>query len=108
MKQTRDTGPGDLSGRESTATDSQGSLRREVYGLSAKSVAAIAGTWISLYVFESFVGPLVGITHFHVQIAGIIATIVISFGIITATRRLLRKFASKVHPQFSASISFLR
>ncbi len=84
----------------------QKSLHRELYELAIKAILAVAITWVSLHLFEEFVAPLVGITHTHIQIAGILATVIISFLIITATRSLLKKFTIKTHPQFSASLSF--
>src|SRR5579872_6170321 len=84
----------------------QKSLHRELYELAIKAILAVAITWVSLHLFERFVAPLVGITHTHIQIAGILATVIISFLIITATRSLLKKFTLKTHPQFSASLSF--
>jgi small conductance mechanosensitive channel len=81
-------------------------LRREFYVLAIKSILISAGSWVSLHLFELFVAPSMGITHTHIQIVSVVVTVVISFAIITATRRLLKEFASKTHPQFSASLSF--
>ncbi|HKU32868.1 MAG TPA: mechanosensitive ion channel family protein [Candidatus Nitrosotalea sp.] len=105
MSASTDKSPSDISklGQE---TIHRKSLHRELYELAIKAILSVAITWVSLHLFERFVAPLVGITHTHIQIAGILATVIISFLIITATRGLLKKFTSKTHPQFSASLSF--
>lgn len=84
----------------------QNALQKELVSLAIKIVIIVIGSWISLYFFEVFAAPLVGLKHPHIQIAGSVITITISLVIITATQRVLRKFSSKIHPQFSASISF--
>ncbi|MGB6462924.1 MAG: mechanosensitive ion channel domain-containing protein [Nitrosotalea sp.] len=81
-------------------------LRREFYTLAIKFVLVSVGSWISLHLFELFVAPSLGVTHTHIQIVSVIAIVIIAFAVITATRRLLKEFASKTHPQFSASLTF--
>lgn len=106
MPSSSDKGPDDLSKVEEVVQEQRASMHREFYTLSIKAIIMVAGTWAGLHLFELFVAPLVGVTRLHIQIAGIIATVIISFLIITATRRLLKKFTSRTHPQFSASLSF--
>ena len=105
MSASADKSPSDISRLVPDTVHRKG-LHRELYELAIKAILAVAITWVSLRLFEKFVAPLVGITHTHIQIAGISATVIISFLIITATRSLLKKFTSKTHPQFSASLSF--
>ncbi|MGB9002254.1 MAG: mechanosensitive ion channel domain-containing protein [Nitrosotalea sp.] len=81
-------------------------LRKEFYSLAIKFIAVSVGSWISLHLFELFVAPSLGVTHTHIQIVSVIAIVIISFAVIKATRRLLKEFARKTHPQFSASLSF--
>lgn len=81
-------------------------LRNEFYTLAIKFILISVGSWISLHLFELFVAPSIGVTHTHIQIVSIIAIVIIAFAVITATRRLLKEFASKTHPQFSASLTF--
>ena len=81
-------------------------LRNEFYTLVIKFILISIGSWISLHLFELFVAPSIGVTHTHIQIVSVIAIVVIAFAVITATRRLLKEFASKTHPQFSASLTF--
>lgn len=81
-------------------------LRNEFYTLAIKFILISVGSWVSLHLFELFVAPSIGVTHAHIQIVSVIAIVVIAFAVITATRRLLKEFASKTHPQFSASLTF--
>lgn len=81
-------------------------LRNEFYTLAIKFILISVGSWISLHLFELFVAPSIGVTHTHIQIVSVIAIVTIAFAVITATRRLLKEFASKTHPQFSASLTF--
>ncbi|MGI0046017.1 MAG: mechanosensitive ion channel family protein [Nitrosotalea sp.] len=106
MPASTDSSPKDIPSMEQNTKLRGKTLHKELYALSIKAIITVAGTWTFLHLFELFVAPLVGITHIHIQIASVIATVTIAFGIITATRRLLRRFASKTHPQFSASLSF--
>ncbi len=106
MPASTDQGPADISEIGQDSVQPRKSLHRELYELAIKAILSVALAWASLYLFERFVAPLVGITHIHIQIAGIASTIIISLVIITATRRLLKKFTNKTHPQFSASLSF--
>ncbi len=84
----------------------QNTLQKELASLAVKIVIIVVGSWISLYLFEIFAAPLVGLKHPHIQIAGSVITITIALVIITATQRVLHKFSNKIPPQFSASISF--
>ncbi|SRR5579885_107431 len=106
MSTPTDGAPEDILRTEQIVKPNRKTFHRELYTLSIKAIITVAGSWIALHLFESFVAPLVGVTHLHIQIVGIIATVVIAFLIITATGRLLKKFTSKTHPQFSASLSF--
>ncbi|MDE1763129.1 MAG: mechanosensitive ion channel family protein [Thaumarchaeota archaeon] len=106
MPTSTDNSPRDIWKAEQTAVTNRKTLHREINELVVKVILTVACTWVSLYLFEIFVAPLVGITHFHIQIASVIATVIIAISVITGTRRLLKKFTSKSHPQFSASLSF--
>ena len=81
------------------------SLREKLIHLGIKALVLVAATWLCLYVV-GLVGPYIGIKHVHLQIAGSIATIVISFIVITAIRGLLLTTISRISPHLSASISF--
>ncbi len=106
MDSTKDGPAKDLARAEPAPMHQHRTLQREFYRFSIKVIVAIASTWAGLHLFETFVAPLVGITHLHIEIVGILMTIIISLLIITATRRLLKRFEGRIHPQFSASLSF--
>lgn len=107
MPVSTDSGPEDILKTEQRFPKlRRKTLRSKFYTLAIKFILISVGSWISLHMFELFVAPSLGVTHAHIQIVSIIAIVVISFAVITATRRLLKEFASKTHPQFSASLTF--
>lgn len=65
----------------------------------------VAGACVLLYLFSVFGPNLLGVKHYHIQIVDSAVTVSIAFAVITATRRLTKRF-SKTHAQFSGSISF--
>ena len=81
------------------------SLREKLIRLAIKALVLAAATWLCLY-FVGLVSPYAGIKHVHIQIAGSIATIIISFIVIAAIRGLLLTTISRVSPHLSASVSF--
>jgi small conductance mechanosensitive channel len=107
MSASRDSSPEDiLKAEQQFSKPRRKTLRKEFYTLAIKFIAVSVGSWISLHLFELFVAPSLGVTHTHIQIVSVIAIVIISFAVIKATRRLLKEFARKTHPQFSASLSF--
>ena len=107
MPASIDSGPEDIQEIEQQIPNKhRKTLRREFYNLAIKFIFVSVGAWVSIHLFELFVAPSVGVTHTHIQILSVIAIVIISFAVITAIRRLLKEFASKTHPQFSASLSF--
>ncbi|MGI0073434.1 MAG: mechanosensitive ion channel domain-containing protein [Nitrosotalea sp.] len=84
----------------------QDTLQKELTSLAIKTIIIVIGSWLTLYLFEIFVVPIIGLQRSHVQTVGSVVTITIALVTIIATRRILHKFSSKIHPQFSASISF--
>jgi len=80
-------------------------LHEKLVHLSIKALVLVVVTWLCLYLV-SLVGPYIGIKQLHIQIAGSIATIIISFVVITAIRGLLQTTLVKISPHLSASISF--
>lgn len=84
---------------------SRSTLHEKLIRLGIKALLLVAATWLFLYVI-GLIEPYTGIKQHHIQIAGSIATIIISFIVITATRRLLQTTVSRIGPHLSASISF--
>ena len=80
-------------------------LHEKLIHLSIKALVLVGATWLCLYLV-GLVGPYIGIKHLHIQIAGSIATVIISFVVIIAIRGLLRTTVVKISPHLSASISF--
>ena len=84
---------------------SNGTFQKEFINLAIKAFVLVAIAWAGLYVF-AIVEPYIGIKQLHVQITGTVATIVISFIIISAIRRLLQRTPSRIGLHLSASIYF--
>jgi small conductance mechanosensitive channel len=84
---------------------SRHSLHQKLIRLCIKALLLVAATWFCLYVI-GLIEPYTGIKQVHIQIVGSIATIIISFIVITAIRRLLQTTIPKIGPHLSASISF--
>jgi small conductance mechanosensitive channel len=72
---------------------------------AVKAFLLVAGTWIGLYIF-GIEEPHIGIKLFPVQVTGTLATIGISFILITGIRRLLQKMTPRIGIHLSTSISF--
>jgi small conductance mechanosensitive channel len=80
-------------------------LHKKLIHLSIKALVLVMATWLCLYLV-GLVGPYIGIKELHIQIAGSIATIIISLVVINAIRGLLQTTVVKISPHLSASISF--
>ncbi len=85
--------------------ESYPSLQKEFLSFTIKTSLVVVGAWIFLYLFSVFGPNLFGVKHYHIQIVDSVVTVSIAFAVITATRRLTKRF-SKMHAQFSHSISF--
>jgi len=84
----------------------QKSLRDAFTTLAIRAIILIIAVRVSLALFEVFVAPGLGLKHTHIQAGETAITITIAFIVITAIRRILRRFSGKIPAQFSASISF--
>ena len=86
-------------------TGSRSTFYKRLIRLSIKALVLVGSTWLCLHVID-LIWPYGSLKQVQVRIAGSMATIVISFIIITAIRRLLQTTVSKVGPHLSASVSF--
>lgn len=80
-------------------------LQNKFINFAVKTFLLVAGTWVGLYIF-SILEPYFGIKQLHVQVTGTIATLAISFILITGIRRLLQRMTPRIGIHLSASISF--
>lgn len=78
----------------------------EFKSLAIKTVILIVVTRVGIALFEIFFAPNLGLRHNHLLIGETMATIVISFVVITSIRRVLKRISIKMPAQFIASISF--
>jgi small conductance mechanosensitive channel len=80
-------------------------LHKKFINFAVKTFLLVAGTWAGLYIF-GILEPYLGIKELHVQVTGTIATLAISFILITGIRRLLQRMTPRIGIHLSASISF--
>ena len=84
-----------------------GTIQKKFISLAIKTTLLVAATWISLSIFGGVVETYFEVKNLHLQqISSSIATVAISFIIISAIRRLLQKTTRKIGIHLSASISF--
>ena len=79
---------------------------RRLIRIALTALLVIALTWLSLYLFETFLAPDLGIEHFHIQLTGSAITVAISFVLIYAIRQIVHKSPLGISPHLSAVISF--
>ena len=80
-------------------------LRSKLAIFAVKTFLLVAATWAGLNIF-AIMEPHIGIKQIHVQITGSIATIAISFILITGIRRLLQRMTPRIGIHLSTSVSF--
>jgi small conductance mechanosensitive channel len=88
-----------------TTASQRSTLQKKFINFAVKTFLLVAGTWAGLYIF-GILEPYFGIKQLHVQVTGTIATLAISFILITGIRRLLQKMTPRIGIHLSASISF--
>jgi small conductance mechanosensitive channel len=88
-----------------TSASQRSTIQKKFINFAVKTFLLVAGTWAGLYIF-SILEPYFGIKQLHVQVTGTIATLAISFILITGIRRLLQRIIPKIGIHLSASISF--
>ena len=82
------------------------SFMNEFKSLAIKTVILIVIVRISIALFEIFFAPTLGLKHNYILIGETLATIAISFVVISLIRRFLKKTSVRMPAQFVASISF--
>jgi small conductance mechanosensitive channel len=80
-------------------------FQKKFINFAVKTFLLVAGTWAGLYIF-GILEPYLGIKQVHVQVTGTIATLAISFILITGIRRLVQRMIPRIGIHLSASISF--
>src|SRR5687768_298269 len=80
-------------------------LRQALVRLAIRTTIVIILTWAVLYLFESVLDQHLGITDLHIHISGSVATIAISFVLITTIRRLIHKSIPMISQHLMAVIS---
>jgi small conductance mechanosensitive channel len=80
-------------------------LKQELVSLAIRATIVVIVTWVVLYLFESVLDQYLGITDLHINISGSVATIAISFVLITTIRRLLHRSIPMISQHLMAVIS---
>jgi small conductance mechanosensitive channel len=80
-------------------------LRQELFNLAIRTTIVIILTSAVLYLFESVLSQRLGITDLHIHISGSVATVAISFVLITTIRRIIHRSIPLISPHMMAVIS---
>ncbi len=80
-------------------------LRQELVSLAIRTTIVVILTWAVLYLFESVFAQHLGVTDLHIHISGSVATIAISFVLITTIRRAIHKSIPMISQHMMAVIS---
>jgi small-conductance mechanosensitive channel len=80
-------------------------LRQALVSLAIRTTIVVILTWAVLYLFQSVLAQHLGITDLHVHISGSVATIAISFVLITTIRRLIHRSVPMISQHLMAVIS---
>jgi len=80
-------------------------LMQALVSLAIRTIIVITLTWAILYLFESVLAQHLGITDLQINISGSVATIAISFVLITTIRRLIHKSIPMISQHLMAVIS---
>jgi small conductance mechanosensitive channel len=80
-------------------------LRQALVSLAIRTTIVIILTWAVLYVFQSVFAQHLGVTDLHIHVSGSVATIAISFVLITTIRRLIHKSIPMISQHLMAVIS---
>jgi small conductance mechanosensitive channel len=91
--------------RLSEAGHKAATLRQALVSLAIRTTIVIILTWAVLYLFQSVLAQHLGVTDLHIHISGSVATIAISFVLITTIRRLIHKSIPMISPHLMAVIS---
>jgi small conductance mechanosensitive channel len=91
--------------RLSEAGPKAGTLRQELVSLAIRTTIVVILTWAVLYLFESVLAQHLRITDLHIHISGSVATIAISFVLITTIRRLINRSIPMISQHLMAVIS---
>jgi small conductance mechanosensitive channel len=91
--------------RLSKAGPKAGTLRQELVSLAIRTTIVIVLTWAVIYLFQSVLAQQLGITNLHIHISESVATIAISFVLITTLRRIIHRSIPMISQHMMAVIS---
>jgi small-conductance mechanosensitive channel len=79
---------------------------RQIVRLVLATLLVSSLTWLSLYLFEYYLAPDLGIPHIHMQLTRSAITAAISFVLIYSVRRIVHRSVGRINPHLSAILSF--
>ncbi len=85
---------------------SKKSNKAEFKALIIKTIILIAAVRIGIALFEIFFAPNLGLRQNHILIGETMATIIVSFVVISSIRGVLKRISTKMPAHFVANISF--
>ena len=91
--------------RLSEADQKDETLRQALVSLAIRTTVVVILTWAVLYMFQSVLAQRLGLTDLHIHIGGSVATIAISFVLITTIRRLIHRSVPMISQHLMAVIS---
>ncbi len=91
--------------RLSEADQKDETLRQALVSLAIRTTMVVILTWAVLYLFQSVLAQYLGLTDLHIHIGGSVATIAISFVLITTIRRLIHRSVPMISQHLMAVIS---
>ncbi len=89
-----------------TISQSSITVRSRPFSLAVKISLLIVITWVSIYLFETYLASHMGIHHLQLQIIRSMAIVVVAFIISRSLRKMILNLAGKISLHLASTISF--
>lgn len=89
-----------------TISQSSITVRSRPFSLAVKLLLLIVITWVSIYLFETYLASHMGIHHLQLQIIRSMAIVVVAFIISRSLRKMILNLAGKISLHLASTISF--
>ena len=81
-------------------------VRSTLFNLAIKILLVIMITWVSIYLFQTYFAPYMGIHNLQLQVIWSIAIGAVAFIIIRSIRKMILNLVGKISPHLASTISF--
>jgi small conductance mechanosensitive channel len=81
-------------------------LRSTFFNLAIKIFLVIVITWVSIYLFQTYLAPYIGIHHLQLQVIWSIAIVAVAFIITRSLNKMILNLVGKISPHLASTISF--